>query len=53
MEKNLTGTPEEKDKIMKAAVVAELKKTATEIMGAKGNGIVDQFVEEMDRQHGH
>jgi len=53
MQKNLTGTPEEKEKFMKAAVVAELNQIATEIMGARGSGIVDQFVNEMDRREGH
>jgi hypothetical protein len=43
MEKSLTGTPEEKQKQMEAAVKAELNKMAIETMGDKGLKVVEKI----------
>ena len=45
MEKTLTGTPEEKQQQMKAAIRVELEKAATEIFGTKGTAVVDKMME--------
>jgi len=45
MEKNLTGTPEEKNKQMGALAKDEVKKIATEIVGEKGPALVDKMIE--------
>lgn len=45
LENSLTGTPEEKQKLMEAAIKAELEKQAVEIMGEKGRDFVQKAVE--------
>ncbi len=48
LENSLTGTPEEKQQRMEAAVRAELEKQAVEIMGEKGRDFVRKAMD-----HGH
>lgn len=44
MEKKLTGTPEEKQKQMEAAIKAELEKIAVETMGEKGRAVAEKMI---------
>ena len=43
MEKSLTGTPEEKQKQMEAAVKAELNKMAIDTMGDNGLKVIEKL----------
>ena len=47
MEKDLSGTPEEKAMKMKAAFQAELEKVAVEIVGEKGRAFVETLASEL------
>lgn len=48
MEKNLTGTPQEKQKQMEAAVKAEMEKVAIETMGEKGPTLIEKMMKRRD-----
>ena len=50
MEKQLTGTPEEKQKQLQATVEAELEQIAVEIIGEKGREFVRQMKEREGRR---
>jgi hypothetical protein len=45
MEKGLTGSPEEKQSQMRAAVEEELTKLASETLGDKGPALVQKIAE--------
>jgi hypothetical protein len=45
MQENLTGSPEEKESQMRAAVEAELTKLATEMLGDKGPALVKKMAD--------
>ena len=45
MQKSLTGTPEEKQRQMRAALEAEVNKLATETLGDKGPALVQKMFE--------
>ena len=46
LEKSLTGTPQEKEQQMQAAMQAELDKLATETLGDKGPAVVKKLMEQ-------
>ena len=45
MQKSLTGSPEEKQKQMRAAIQEELNKVAIETLGDKGPAMVQKMIE--------